>query len=187
MSADLWRGRQWRMVYGPKDLETGTRKCRHAQRNPRMRHLPLPKAGLLVRCLTRDGTECCRGDGAQPPQRQARHQPDPGGVRELRDDHLTFLVLAGAVTLLAFTTGAVPALLLRPHSIQRPGYGVRGAAEAVTARRGIQGAAWAFRAQDAHEKARTGFSRGRSEHAPATDGHARRVRLPPGLRRRSQR
>ena len=30
---------------------------------------------------------------------------------------------------------------------------MRGAAEAVTARRGIQGAAWAFRAQDAHEKA----------------------------------
>ena len=31
------------MVYGPKDLATGSRKCRHAQRNPRMRHLPLPK------------------------------------------------------------------------------------------------------------------------------------------------
>ena len=25
-----------------------------------MRHLPLPKAGLLVRCLTKDGTDCCR-------------------------------------------------------------------------------------------------------------------------------
>ena len=32
----------------------------------------------------------------------------------MRDDHLTFLVLAGAVTLLAFTTGAVPAMLLPP-------------------------------------------------------------------------
>ena len=58
--SDPWQGRQWRMVYGPNDLETGTRKCLHAQRNPRMRHLPLPKAGLLVRCLTKDGTECCR-------------------------------------------------------------------------------------------------------------------------------
>lgn len=48
------------MVYGPNDLETGTKRCRHAQRNPRMRHLPLPKAGLLVRCLTGDGAECCR-------------------------------------------------------------------------------------------------------------------------------
>ena len=39
----------------------------------------------------------------------------------MRDDHLTFLVLAGAVTLLAFTTGAVPALLLPPtlHSATR--------------------------------------------------------------------
>ena len=48
------------MVYGPKDLATGTRKCRHAQRNPRFRHLPLPKAGMLVRCLTKDGTDCYR-------------------------------------------------------------------------------------------------------------------------------
>lgn len=60
MPADLWQGRQWRMVYSKDDLDTGTRKCLHAQRNPRLRHLPLPKAGLLVRCLTKDGTECCR-------------------------------------------------------------------------------------------------------------------------------
>ena len=58
--ADLWQGRQWRMVYGPNDLDTGTRKCRHAQRHPRMRHLPLPKAGMLVRCLQKDGTDCHR-------------------------------------------------------------------------------------------------------------------------------
>ena len=48
------------MVYGPKDLDTGTRQCRHAQQNPRLRHLPLPKAGMLVRCLTKDGTDCYR-------------------------------------------------------------------------------------------------------------------------------
>ena len=65
MSDDLWKGYQRRgpqvaLVYGPKDLDTGTRKCLHAQRNPRLRHLPLSKAGLLVRCLTRDGTDCCR-------------------------------------------------------------------------------------------------------------------------------
>ena len=52
---DPWQGRQWRFVWGPKDLETGTRKCRHAQRHPRMRHLPLPRAGLLVHCIAKDG------------------------------------------------------------------------------------------------------------------------------------
>ncbi|MDE0228013.1 MAG: hypothetical protein OXJ62_04075 [Spirochaetaceae bacterium] len=55
-----WKGRAWRMVYGPKDLDTGTRKCLHAQRNPRLLHLPLPKAGTLVRAITKDGTDCCR-------------------------------------------------------------------------------------------------------------------------------
>ena len=48
------------MVYSKTDLETGTRKCLHAQRNPKLRHLPLPRAGLLVRCLQKDGTDCYR-------------------------------------------------------------------------------------------------------------------------------
>ena len=52
---DPWKGRQWRLVYGPKDLETGSQKCRHAQRHPGMRHLPLPKAGLLVHVIDKDG------------------------------------------------------------------------------------------------------------------------------------
>ena len=55
--ADPWQGRQWRLVYGPKDLDTGTRQCVHAQRHPRMRHLPPPKAGMNVRVLAKDGRE----------------------------------------------------------------------------------------------------------------------------------
>jgi hypothetical protein len=58
--SEQWQGRQWRLVYGPKDLETGTRKCVHAQRHPKLRHLPPPKAGLLVRCIAKDGREYCR-------------------------------------------------------------------------------------------------------------------------------
>ena len=30
------------------------------QRHPKLRHLPLPKAGLLVRCVDKDGREWCR-------------------------------------------------------------------------------------------------------------------------------
>jgi hypothetical protein len=56
----LWKGRQWRLVYGPKDLDTGPLQCVHAQCNPRLRHLPLPKAGLLVRCLAKDGRDYYR-------------------------------------------------------------------------------------------------------------------------------
>ena len=58
--ADLWQGRQWRLVYGPQDLDTGSNRCVHAQRNPRMRHLPLPKAGMLVRALAKDGRDYYR-------------------------------------------------------------------------------------------------------------------------------
>ena len=41
----------------------------------------------------------------------------------MRPDHLTFLVLAGAVALVAFALGGVPALLLPPalHSANRIG------------------------------------------------------------------
>ena len=41
----------------------------------------------------------------------------------MRPDHLTFLVLAGAVALVAFALGDVPALLLPPalHSATRTG------------------------------------------------------------------
>jgi hypothetical protein len=60
MNAEAWKGHHWRLVYGPKDLETGPRQCVHAQRNPKLRHLPLPKAGLLVRVLAKDGREYCR-------------------------------------------------------------------------------------------------------------------------------
>ena len=56
----LWQGRQWRLVYGPKDLDTGSAQCVHAQCNPAHRHLPLPKAGLLVRCLAKDGRDYYR-------------------------------------------------------------------------------------------------------------------------------
>ena len=43
--------------------------------------------------------------------------------RLMRPDHLTFLVLAGAVALVAFALGEVPALLLPPalHSATRIG------------------------------------------------------------------
>ena len=58
--SDLWKGRQWRLVYFAKDLDTDTRRCVHAQRHPKLRHLPLPKAGLLVRCVDKDGREWCR-------------------------------------------------------------------------------------------------------------------------------
>ena len=44
-----------RIVYGPKDLETGTVRCVHAQRHPKLRHLPPPKAGMNVLCLAKDG------------------------------------------------------------------------------------------------------------------------------------
>ena len=49
--ADLWHGRQWRMVSGPNDLETGTRKCRHPARTALKWAIPggwmgtLPEAG----------------------------------------------------------------------------------------------------------------------------------------------
>ena len=58
--ADLWQGRQWRLVYSSEDLETGPRQCQHAQRHPKLRHLPLPKAGLLVRALAKDGRDYYR-------------------------------------------------------------------------------------------------------------------------------
>ena len=48
------------LVYGPKDLDTGSAQCVHAQCNPAHRHLPLPKAGLLVRCLAKDGRDYYR-------------------------------------------------------------------------------------------------------------------------------
>ena len=75
--SDLWQGRQWRMVYGPQDLDTGTKRCLHAQRNPRLRYLPLPRAGLLVRAHHQGRDRLLPRDGAQPAQRERDHQPDP--------------------------------------------------------------------------------------------------------------
>ena len=46
----------WRLVYAPDDLDTGPRQCRHAQRALGLRHLPLPKAGLPVSCVAKDGS-----------------------------------------------------------------------------------------------------------------------------------
>ena len=68
---DLWRGRQWRFVYGPEDLDIGGPRCRHAQRHPRMRHLPLPKAGLAVLVLDKDGVEHHRATARSRTNRQA--------------------------------------------------------------------------------------------------------------------
>ena len=56
MNAGAWHGLQWRLVYGPEDLATGPRQAQHAQRHhPKLRHLPLPKAGLLIRAIGKDG------------------------------------------------------------------------------------------------------------------------------------
>ena len=60
MNAGAWHGHQRRgpqvaLVYGPEDLATGPRQAQHAQRHPKLRHLPLPKAGLLIRAIGKDG------------------------------------------------------------------------------------------------------------------------------------
>ena len=104
-----------------------------------------------------------------------------GGVR---DDHLTFLVLAGAVTLLAFTAGALPALLLPPgmaaaHRGRHSTPGVPGdhlgAPDALAAQERTKP-----RNSCGSPTTTTGSHRGGSEHAPATaEGRTRRVRLPP--------
>ena len=96
----------------------------------------------------------------------------------MRDDHRTFLVLAGAVTLLAFIADVLPALLLPPvfptgdQGRRRLVAPPERRSEAVMASRGAKGhldAAGALAAQERTEKPELGGSPwGGSEHAPAT-------------------
>lgn len=46
----------WRLVYSPTDLDTGPRQCRHAQRAPGLRRLPLPRAGRSIDAVCKDGS-----------------------------------------------------------------------------------------------------------------------------------
>ena len=81
----------------------------------------------------------------------------------MRDEHLTFLVLAGAVTLLAFTTGAVPALLLPPA------LGVSGAQRPprpAGVSQGHLGAPGALAAQERRRKQQNRLSLGRERTCP---------------------
>ena len=102
----------------------------------------------------------------------------------MRPDHLTFLVLAGAVALVAFALGGVPALLLPPalHSATR--IGENGAQTRAEARRGGKvpgeprgraGGALAHESR-AFRRQRRGLPRHPGAHACADAGNG----LPPG-------
>ena len=69
------------LVYGPNDLATGGNRCVHAQCNPRLRHLPLPRAGLLILAIAKDGKTCYR----EP----ARSRANPGAVINLLPPEFT--------------------------------------------------------------------------------------------------
>ena len=91
----------------------------------------------------------------------------------VRTDHLTFLVLAGAVALVAFAFGELPALLLPPAvPFSRPGAPLRAALRGRRSTLGVHPrTAWALRARWWRRSARKTAIRRRIDNAdPALFG-----------------